>query len=385
MQIADDLMPIPIAVEISVTPSNSVRARQLSAAFDVPPSDRQVIRWNGSLPLDERDWQIGLIVGPSGSGKSTLLRHLYGEPERFQWNGAAVVDDFPERIPIEDVVSACSAVGFNTIPAWLRPFRVLSNGEQFRVTLARLLAESEPQHVIAVDEFTSVVDRQVAQIGSHAVAKWIRHRPDHQFVAASCHYDIEDWLQPDWTLEPATMDFRWRLVQPRPRLTCTIGRVPRSAWRLFAPYHYLTADLHKAARCFALFIGERPAAFAGVLHRPHPTAMNIKGLSRLVTLPDWQGLGLAFVLADTVAAAYKARHMYFHMYPAHPSLIRSFDRSPKWQLRTKPAAFGSAKGKSSTKRDSWRQSARPNAVFRYVGSALADDEADRLLDDKCSK
>src|SRR5439155_19760773 len=47
------------------------------------------------------------------------------------------------------------------------------------------------------DEFTSVVDRTVAQIGSAAVAKTIR-RSGKQLVAASCHYDVIEWLQPDW-------------------------------------------------------------------------------------------------------------------------------------------------------------------------------------------
>ena len=89
------------------------------------------------------------------------------------------------------------AVGFNTIPAWLRPYGVLSNGEKFRVDLARRLLEGGD--LIAVDEFTSVVDRQVAKIGSHAVQKWARGK-GRQFVAATCHYDLEDWLQPDWVL-----------------------------------------------------------------------------------------------------------------------------------------------------------------------------------------
>jgi hypothetical protein len=69
-----------------------------------------------------------------------------------------------------------------------------SNGEQFRVTLARTLAEAP--ELAVVDEFTSVVDRTVAQIGSHALAKTIR-ASNRRFIAVSCHYDIEEWLQPD--------------------------------------------------------------------------------------------------------------------------------------------------------------------------------------------
>lgn len=285
---------------------------------------------------------------------------------------------------MRDVSAACQAVGFNTIPAWLRPYRVLSTGERFRVDLARRLAESNPGDTLLVDEFTSVVDRQVAQIGSHAVQKWVRRQGDRRFVAVSCHYDVVDWLQPDWIIEPAERRFTWRSVQPRPRVDVTISQVGYSAWKLFAPYHYLTADLNKAARCFVAFVGDEPAAFAGVLHRPHAKTRNIKALSRIVTLPDWQGLGLAFVLMDTLAAAYRAQGMRFHTYPAHPALIQSFDKSLKWRIKRRPGfkdqnTHGHHPGASSTVGSSWHAGNRPNAVFSYVGDALSDVDAARLL------
>jgi hypothetical protein len=128
-----------------------------------------------------------------------------------------VIDDFAGTLSMEQVSSACQAVGFNTIPAWLRPFYVLSNGERFRVELARRLLElSDP---IVVDEFTSVVDRQVAQIGAHAVQKYVR-RNKRKFVAVSCHYDIVDWLQPDWIFEPATMHFARKVTSAQASSRC---------------------------------------------------------------------------------------------------------------------------------------------------------------------
>lgn len=64
---------------------------------------------------------------------------------------------------IKDIVGLLSSVGFSSPPSWVRPFRVLSTGEQFRVTMARTLAEMPDLAV--VDEFTSVVDRTVARPG----------------------------------------------------------------------------------------------------------------------------------------------------------------------------------------------------------------------------
>ena len=373
------------AVEVSVAPSRSVRAQQLSAAFDVPFRERQMLRWAGTLPLEAQPWHVGLIVGPSGSGKTTVLNHVFGEPQSLSWQGKSVVDDFPEEISIEDVVAACGAVGFNTIPAWLRPYDVLSTGEQFRVSLARAFLETPAETPVVVDEFTSVVDRQVAKIGAHAAAKWAR-REQRQLVAATCHYDVIDWLQPDWTYEPATQEFTWRHLQPRPVLHCQIQRVPHDHWYRYARFHYLTPELHRGASCWELTVDGTPASFAGTLHRPHPhdTKHKVMGISRLVTLPDWQGLGLAFALTDRIGGLFNAVGWEVHMYPAHPGLIRSFDRSPVWALTQRPGHVT-----NRVKRDGnrsrlgawdkhWRAGKRPNAVFRYVGPKADVDLAEQL-------
>jgi GNAT superfamily N-acetyltransferase len=216
----------------------------------------------------------------------------------------------------------------------------------------------------------------VAQIGAHAVQKYVRANK-RQFIAISCHYDIIDWLQPDWIFEPATMHYTAREgIQRRPSLQVHIGRVPYSAWRMFAPFHYLTAALSPAARCFAMFVNDHPASFGAMLCRPHPRVKDVWGLSRLVTLPDWQGLGLAMILSDTLGAAYKAWGKRMHTYPAHPSLVRSFDRSPNWSMRKRPGVF-TALNKGNAQFGKF--GGRPCAVFEYCGDAMPIDDALRLI------
>jgi ABC-type lipoprotein export system ATPase subunit len=348
------------------------RARQLEALFDVPAVEQSELEWHGDVPLEGRDWNVGLIVGPSGCGKSTILRSLFGAPAALEWGGASVIEDFSRALSMKDIADACQAVGFNTIPAWLRPYAVLSVGERFRVELARRLLE--PPGVVVVDEFTSVVDRQVAKIGAHAVQKAIR-RSGKRFVAASCHLDIIEWLQPDWTLEPASMAFTWRELRRRPPLDVELRPVEYRAWQLFAPFHYLTAELNPAARCWCLFVGDEPVSFAGVLHRPTNRPTRIKGVSRLVTLPDWQGLGLALILVDQLGAIYAAQGFELRTYPAHPALIRSFDRSPRWKLEKKPGQFSSRPGETG----SAPMGGRPCAVFSYCGEAGDPHQAREAL------
>jgi len=353
----------------------STRARQVCGMFDCPPEEKQRLEWHANLPIESKEWAVGLIVGPSGCGKSTCARHLW--PKEYAalpaWDNRSIIDNF--ECSIEDAASALGSVGFSTIPAWLRPYDVLSNGEKFRADIARRMVEADG--VVVIDEFTSVVDRQVARVACHAVQKAIRKR-SQKLVAVTCHDDIIDWLQPDWIFEPATRSFRWRLLQRRPEVQCEVARIPYEAWRLFAPYHYMSAELHKAATCYGLWADGKLASFCGVLHRPHPIAKNIKGVSRAVTLPDWQGLGLAFVLNETVGSAYSACGFRFRNYPAHPSFIRSYGKA--WKLTKRQGTFASPQSsRRSTSTSTGMSQTRPCAVFEYVGPKMPIDEARRLI------
>lgn len=355
------------------------RARQLEGMFDVPRGEVTSREWHGEIDLEAKSWNVGLIVGPSGAGKSLCAHQLFGDFDlSIAWGKSSIIDDFPQEMSIRDIIDACQSVGFNTIPAWMRPYHVLSNGERFRVELARrLLSSSDP---IVIDEFTSVVDRQVAKIASHAVQKLVR-RKGRRFVAVSCHYDVIDWLQPDWVLEPATMDLRWRLLQPRPQLAGEIRRVLWQTWRLFAPYHYMNADLHRGARCFGLFVEGKIAAFAGLLFRPISNVKNnpspIYGISRVVTLPDYQGLGLAFLLMNQLGAAHKTFGHRVNMYPAHPTFIRSFLKSKEWIMIGRPKI--TATTKPARRRQIGTFGGKRNAIFEYVGPVMDRNVAQKLL------
>lgn len=364
--------------------SRSIRCQQLEAMFDVPPKERQRLEWKVEMPFESQSWNVGLIVGPSGSGKSTIGKEIFkGEyqPE-IAWKEKSIIDDFREDIGIEAITAACSAVGFNTIPAWLRPYSVLSTGEKFRVEIARRLLEIPDP--IVVDEFTSVVDRQVAKIGAFAVQKYVR-RNNRQFIGISCHYDVEEWLMPDWVYDVGAMEYRARgsLQLKRPKLQAEIRRVPYEAWRIFAPFHYLTADLHKAAKCFGLFVEGQLAAFAAVLHRPNwrKAGQNVKGISRIVTLPDWQGLALSPILAQSLGSAYKALGWRLRAYPAHPSLIRVAMKSADWMLIKKPGFVQKYRAKYGDRPSaSMRNVSRPGAVFEYCGPAMDRKEAADLIE-----
>lgn len=119
----------------------------------------------------------------------------------FEYKAKSVIDDMPKSAKIDDITKMFYSVGFGSVPSWLKPYAVLSNGEKMRVDLARALLEKD---FVCFDEFTSVVDRQVAQTACIAINKAIK-KTDKKFVAVSCHYDILDWLQHDWVFDTNKM------------------------------------------------------------------------------------------------------------------------------------------------------------------------------------
>ena len=362
---------VVVSSKIEVTP----RVLQLRGVFDVPPAPESRSEWHIDLPLEEREWSVGLIVGPSGAGKSTLARHLFGESivSGFEWpDSMSIVDGFDAELSIADVTGILSSVGFSSPPSWLRPYRVLSTGEKFRVDMARAL--SEGRALTVVDEFTSVVDRTVAQIGSAAIARAVRSR-GRRFVAVGCHYDVIDWLQPDWVLEPHVGKFVWRSLQRRPAVELEIRRTAREAWELFAPHHYLSGDLNRAARCFVALWGGRPCAFTAILSMPHATVSNAWREHRTVCLPDFQGVGIGNAMSDAIGSVVRGCGGQYYSRTTSPGMIASRRRSKHWT--TTGIGPTGKRGKTST--SGWTpDELRRSVGFRYVGPAAASTSSTAL-------
>ena len=184
--------------------TESFRVESIIGKFDLQ-SNVITERFSGSINLPD-DWHIGLIVGPSGSGKTTIAKELFPDSYvyDFDYKKKSVVDDMPEHSSISEITKAFNSVGFSSPPSWLKPYSVLSNGEKMRVDLANSILQKK--ELIVFDEFTSVIDRDVAKIGSFAVQKAIR-KTKMKFIAVGCHYDVEDWLLPDWVFYTDSMTF----------------------------------------------------------------------------------------------------------------------------------------------------------------------------------
>ena len=214
----------------------------------------------------------------------------------------------------------------------------------------------------------------MAQIASHALQKTVRAR-GLRFVAVTCHEDVEAWLNPDWVYRPAEQSFAWRFLQRRPIIELSIVRCTASAWRLFAPHHYLSGVLARSACCFLARWRDRPVAFSAWLpfvgkgpktRREH----------RTVTLPDYQGVGIGNALSDTIASLWRGLGYRAISTTTHPAMIRSRCRSPHWRMTRRPAL---ARGREKKLTQLRHATTRLTAGFVYVGPAMPSLQAHALL------
>jgi len=332
-------------VIVSCPVHDSFRVRQVAGMFDVPLAAKASSVFRGEVPSAAEPWQIGLIVGPSGSGKSTLARTAFGEALYTDpgWPAdRAVVDCFGDA-PIKQITGLLTAVGFGSPPSWIKPYAVLSGGERFRCDLARALSgggstmslvgeqtNAATSEIVAFDEFTSVVDRNVAQIGSAAIARAIRSGAvRRRFVAVTCHYDVAEWLAADWTLDMTTGACHWRRLR-RPTIELQLLRCHRSAWNLFARHHYLNGRLSPTARCFLAVWRGAAVAFCATI--PLIGRRGHWRITRVVTLPDFQGVGIGLRLAEAVAALHRQDGLRINITASHPSVLAHCQRSPRWRM-----------------------------------------------------
>lgn len=306
---------------------------------------------SAELPIDDNEWRVGLIVGPSGSGKTSIGKKIFGDAALYQSTG------WPDDAPIVDAVSpggdfnavtgAFAAVGLGSVPAWLRPYHVLSNGEKFRADLARVICDSPAE--VVIDEFTSVVDRQIAKIGALAFQKAWR-RTGGKVVLLSCHYDIIEWLEPDWVFDTATGKYAGRGLWRRPRFDVEIRQTDGSYWPMFEPHHYLKLPRMVAAQYFVGFVEGEP-----VVHLAVAPALQSKGVRacRMVVMPEWQGAGVGLRFLNWVCDYYvtgkgkwagRVRAAYFHT--SHPGLCAALRRDERWR-QCSASLFGVNKLKSA--------------------------------------
>ena len=129
----------------------------------------------------------------------------------------------------------------------------------------------------------------------------------------------------------------------RPPVELQVYRCGASARQIFRQYHYLNGSLPSTARCYTAVYQDKPIAFIAVV-RIHMKAKYHR-VSRLVVLPDYQGIGVGKQLLNFIAQLYTSQtKMPFYILTSNPQIIKGDMKN--WKI----TRFGHAsKGKENSR------------------------------------
>jgi len=268
---------------------------------------------------------LTLIVGSSGTGKTTILK-AWGWEEPCIRKDTALVELFSSE---EEAEHYLITAGLRSIPTWRRSLSEVSNGERHRAEVAINLSKG----ATAIDEFTSLVDRDTARALCHSINKL---KPEN-LVLATCHKDVIQWLDFDQVYDTDLGEWLDRGSLRRDReLRIEIKPCDTKAvWRVFRKHHYLSGSINAAASSWVALYNGKPVAMTSILAFPSGNWKNGWRGHRTVVLPEFQGMGIGSALSDAIAEHVVATGGRYFSKTAHPAFGEYRNKSSKWVATSK--------------------------------------------------
>ena len=323
-------------VDLQSAVSTSFRCQKAANSLDIDVEKKS--RHHLEVKADLKSpYNIGCIIGASGSGKTTLAKTIWGQDcfKELLDPSRPIIEQFPEEWSYDDCAVALGAMGLTSVPCWIRPAYTLSNGQKSRAEAALQLAYIKEDTVV-IDEWTSVVDRSVAKVMSHCVQKYAR-KFNKRIVLCACHFDIVDWLNPDWVVDCNKQEYTNRrdMVGTHKRsdqLRLDIREVGRGSWHYFSKYHYLSSNLPGGKiYTYGLFSGEEQIGFQ-CFAAYIPGDMNTYFSNRTVVHPDYAGLGLGIKLITETSKIMIQKDFRVKAKFSSEPVYKAMKRDPFWKL-----------------------------------------------------
>ncbi len=319
----------------------SVRVRDAMALFGLtiergdesaPAADASAVESLCGLPRGS----VALIGGASGCGKSTLLRAVRRELLR---RGARVVGVDPGSLArstrrVVDLVPgelgaamAClSRAGLGEARLLARRACDLSEGERWRLALARAMGAPGGARWVVADEFCSALDRETAMGVCASARRWADGDGGARLLCAAAHEDLGRLLGPDLYARlgdagRVRLERDVRLQVPRVR----IGRGEIGDYDVLRRLHYrggrpatwsrvlrATSEVEGGQRLVGVLVESMPTLNAAWRDLPWPgrytrgpkreRALRInrelRCVSRVVVDPRWRSMGVARRLVE---------------------------------------------------------------------------------------
>lgn len=329
------MIPKTVEVILESPVNNNFRCKMAcdSLDIDIKKKSKHHLKIEGINIPDK--WNVGLVYGASGSGKTTLAKKLFGEDvfKAILDEDEPIINQFPEHLTYDECAAILSGIGLNSVPCWVRPVKTLSNGQRARAEAALLMVQNNG--IINIDEWTSVVDRTVAKAMSFCIQKFAR-KHNKQIILLSCHYDVLEWLVPDWLIDCNEQKFHLKqndnfFFTERDKLKFDIRKIGRESWRYFSKYHYLSERLPGGSiYLYGLFFEDKQIGFQCFANytpprKGHPV---IYHSNRTVIHPDYQGLGLGIKLIN------ESSRVFNDEYPKH-RIMAKFSALPVYKAMQK--------------------------------------------------
>lgn len=372
----NSLIPSTIDVRLESPVFSTFRCQCAANSLDIDVKKKSVHHLHVENVALPENWNIGLVVGASGSGKTTLIKKLFGEnvfdcdidPEK------PIIEQFPRSFSYDDCAKILNGIGLTSVPCWIRPFKTLSNGQQARALAAYLLTQD--RDIVCIDEWTSVVDRTVAKAMSVCIDKFTR-RQNKRVILCSCHYDIIEWVRPDWLIDCNKQSFHLPtsetfFFKERDKLQFDIRETDARTWRYFSKYHYLTEELpFGTVYYYGLFHGDDQIGFQCFANYvPHRKGTRIiMHSNRTVIHPDYVGLGLGMMLIDETSKLLKQKIdcRIMGKFSSVP-VYKAMRRNPRWILREERLQLGTMKkGGNMIRNSGFRDKGIKTWSFEYIG------------------
>lgn len=116
-----------------------------------------------------------------------------------------------------------------------------------------------------------------------------------------------------------------------------------------------------------MYDDEKIVGFMAVLHQPHSVNKKIKRVSRIVVLPEYQGIGLGYKFLCEIAKIYKHKGYDFSIVTSAKNFICKLGKSDEWVcIRYSSNKCSSKKSSIDFNRKTIRNKCK-TASFYYIG------------------